>query len=260
MSTYETIIYEKKAKVAWITLHRPEFLNAMNDDMRKELINVIEDAREDDAIQIITITGSGEKAFCAGADVGEFIKLSVTDQLRRRWKKHPIDLIREIPKPVIAMVNGAALGGGCELVLACDLVIAAESAQFGQGEIRVGLIPGRGGTQVLPRLIGEKRAKELIFTGRFIYSSEALQLGMINQAVPYDKLKETTESLIANLLKRSPMMLKLAKIAINRSLDTTLSSGLACEGELFALCFGTEDQKEGARAFVEKRKPSYKGS
>jgi enoyl-CoA hydratase len=157
------------------------------------------------------------------------------------------------------MVNGLALGGGCELVLACDMAIASEQAQFGLPEVRVGVIPGAGGTQILPRLVGEKKAKEMIFTGRLITASEALQIGLINQMVPHDKLQETTDNLIAELLKRSPAILKAAKLAVNRALETTLSAGLACERDLFALCFGMEDQKEGAKAFLEKREAEYKG-
>ena len=145
------------------------------------------------------------------------------------------------------------------MVLACDIAIASENAQFGQPEIRVGVIPGIGGTQVLPRHIGEKRAKELIFTGRAITASEALQMGLVNQVVPHEKLKEATENFIAVLLRRSPVTLRIAKLAVNRALETTLSAGLECEKDFFALCFGTEDQKEGARAFLEKREPKYKG-
>ena len=168
-------------------------------------------------------------------------------------------MIRDMPKPVIAMVNGLALGGGCELTMACDIVIAADDAQFGQTELRVGIIPGGGGTQILPRLVGEKKAKELVFTGRMISAEEALKLGMINQVVPHDKLRETTERFVQDILKNSPAIIKLAKIAINKSLETPLSAGMSYERDLFALCFGFEDQKEGAKAFLEKRKPIYKG-
>jgi enoyl-CoA hydratase len=164
-----------------------------------------------------------------------------------------------MPKPVIAAVNGLALGGGCELALACDLIIAADSAKFGQPEIRVGVIPGCGGTQILPRLIGEKRAKELIFTGRMISAEEALGLGIVNQVVPLEELRDATERFVRDLLRNSPAILKIAKIAINKSLETPLSVGMSYERDLFALCFGTDDQKEGARAFLEKRKPTYTG-
>ncbi len=234
-------------------------MNAMNAKMRNEFVQALEEAREDNTIHVIVVTGAGDKAFCAGGDISEFPKLSASDVLGRHGRPHPLFFIRNIPKPVIAMVNGLALGGGCETVLACDIAIASENAQFGQPEIRVGIIPGAGGTQVLPRLIGEKRAKELIFTGRSITASEALQMGLVNQVVPREKLKEVTEKFVGVLLRRSPVILKLAKLAVNRALETPLAVGLVCETDLLSLCFSTEDQKEGAKAFMEKREPSYKG-
>lgn len=259
MKDLETILYSKLDGTAWITLNRPEARNAMNGRMRTELLRSLEEANEDPEVHVVVLTGSGDKAFCAGGDITEFPKLSPPDQLGRHGAMHPLVLVRQMSKPVVAMVNGLALGGGCETVLACDIAIASENAKFGQPEIMVGVIPGAGGTQVLPRLIGEKRAKELIFTGRTIPAEEALALGIVNQVVPQEKLKETTEAFIEVLRKRSPVILQLAKLAVNRSLETTLSAGLACERDFFALCFGTEDQKEGARAFLEKRKAIYRG-
>jgi enoyl-CoA hydratase len=256
----ETIIYEKKGHVAWITLNRPEVRNAQNDQLRGEFVQALEWARDDDEVYVIVITGAGEKAFCAGADISEFRSLMIPDRMKKvLGRTTHYDLIREIPKPVIAMVNGLALGGGCEITLACDIIIASEDARFGQPEVGVGVIPGGGGTQMLPRLIGEKKAKELIFTGRLISAQEALELGMVNRVVPKEKLREAVDELIGELLKRSPIILKFAKMAVSRSLNTTLSAGLAYEKDLFTMCFGTEDQKEGANAFFEKRKPSYKG-
>ncbi|MDP2991621.1 MAG: enoyl-CoA hydratase/isomerase family protein, partial [Kiritimatiellota bacterium] len=219
----------------------------------------LESARDDSDVRVVIITGAGPKAFCAGADITELPKLTTADQLGRHGRPSPIHMIRDIPKPVIAMVNGLALGGGCEIVLACDMAIASENAKFGLPEIKVGVIPGSGGTQVLPRLIGEKRARELIYTGNFITAAEALQMGMINRVVPPDKLKSATEEFIAPLLKRSPVLLQIAKLAVNRSLETSLSAGLASERDLYAAAFGTLDQKEGARAFLEKREPNYQG-
>jgi enoyl-CoA hydratase len=256
---FKLLIFEKKNNVAWITLNRPEVLNAQNDDLRAELVVALERAGEDDDVYIIVITGAGEKAFSAGADISQFPNRFPHDYIKSKGKRRPYETIRDLPKPVIAAVNGFALGGGCELALACDIIIASENAQFGQPEIRVGVIPGCGGTQVLPRLVGEKKAKELIFSGRSISAEEALKLGMINQVVPLDKLKESTEKLIQDFLRNSPAILKLAKIAVNKSLDTPLSVGMSYERDLFAACFGTEDQKEGAKAFLEKRKPVYKG-
>jgi enoyl-CoA hydratase len=259
MKDFDTILYSKRDRTAWVTLNRPEARNAMNSRMRSELIRSLEDANEDPEVHVVVLTGAGEKAFCAGGDITEFPKLLPPDQFARHAATHPLVFVRQMSKPVVAMVNGLALGGGCETVLASDIAIASENAQFGQPEIMVGVIPGAGGTQVLPRLVGEKRAKELIFTGRMISAEEALALGVVNQVVPQDKLKETTEAFVKTLQKRSPVILQLAKLAINRSLETTLSAGLACERDLFALCFGTEDQKEAACAFLEKRKAIYRG-
>lgn len=258
-SEYKLIIYEKKNNVAWITLNRPEVLNAQNDEIRAEVVVALEHASEDEEVYVIVITGAGEKAFSAGADISQFPTRFTADVIKAKARRRPYETIREMPKPVIAAVNGLALGGGCELALACDIIIASENAQFGQPEIRVGVIPGCGGTQILPRLIGEKKAKELIFTGKMITAEEALKMGIINQVVPLDKLKEATEKFTQDMLRNSPVILRFAKIAVNKSLETPLSVGMSYERDLFAACFGTEDQKEGAKAFLEKRKPTYKG-
>ncbi len=256
---FQTIIYEKKDSLSWITLNRPENLNAQNDTLREELVAALEDSRDDDNICVIVITGAGEKAFSAGADISEFPKWTPADILQTKGKIRAYELIREIPKPVIAMVNGYALGGGCELAMACDIIIASENAQFGQPEVRVGVIPGAGGTQVLPRLVGEKKAKELIFTGNRVTAQEALGLGLVNKVVPQDKLREAVMEMANAILQNSPVIVKLAKIAVNKSLETPLSIGMGYERDLFAICFGTDDQKEGAKAFLEKRKPNYRG-
>ena len=256
---YATTLYEKTANVAWITLNRPEVLNAQSDELRAEVVQALERASADDDVYVVVITGAGEKAFSAGADISQFPTRFPADVMTAKARRRPYETIREMPKPVIAAVNGLALGGGCELVLACDIVIAADSAKFGQPEIRVGVIPGCGGTQILPRLIGEKRAKELIFTGRMISAEEALGFGMVNQVVPLEELRDATERFIRDLLRNSPAILKVAKIAVNKAFETPLSVGMSYERDLFALCFGTEDQKEGARAFLDKRKPTYTG-
>ena len=261
-SQFERIIYQKEDHAAWITLNRPEARNAQDPLSREELTKALEIGRDDDDVHIMVITGAGE-AFCAGGDIANFPQGPVDFMerigLQVKGKKRSIDLAREIPKPIIAMVNGLALGAGMELAMACDMIIASEDARFGQPEIRVGLIPGGGGTQVLPRLVGEKKAKELVFTGNIISAEEALGIGLINRVVPKENLRETVEELVATLLKRSPIILKFAKMAINKTFETPLSAGLAFESDLCALCFSTEDLKEGARAFVEKRAPVFKG-
>lgn len=257
---FETIIYEKKDEVAWITLNRPDKLNAQNDTLRGEVIAALEQANNDNEVKVIVITGAGDRAFSAGADISQFLEWGPLNVIQRsKGAKRPYTVIREIPKPVIAMVNGLALGGGCELAMACDIVIASEKARFGQPEINVGVIPGGGGTQILPRLVGEKKAKEMVFTGDFISAEEAYRLGMVNKVVPAENLRETVEEVAGKLKTKSPAILKLAKIAVNKSLETPLSVGMEIENELFAMCFGTQDQKEGAKAFLEKRAPNYKG-
>ncbi|HJW76366.1 MAG TPA: enoyl-CoA hydratase-related protein [Thermoleophilia bacterium] len=256
---YATILYEKSAHVAWITLNRPEVLNAQSDELRAEVVQALEQASFDDEVHVVVITGAGDKAFSAGADISQFPTRYPIDVVTAKARRRPYEMIREMPKPVIAAVNGLALGGGCELVLACDIVIAADSAKFGQPEIRVGLIPGCGGSQVLPRLMGEKKAKELIFTGRMMTAEEAERYGIVNQVVPLAELREATEGFVADLLRNSPAILRIAKLAVNKSLETPLSVGMSYERDLFALCFGTDDQKEGAKAFLEKRKPTYEG-
>ena len=259
---FERIIYDKKDHAAWITLNRPDARNAQDPLTREELTRAFKLGRDDDDVYVMVITGAGE-AFCAGGDIVNFpqnpVEFMERIGLQVKGKKRPIELIREIPKPIIAMVNGLALGAGMELAMACDIVIASEDTKFGQPEIRVGLIPGGGGTQVLPRLVGEKKAKELVFTGNIISATEALQIGLINRVVPKKELKETVEKLVANLLKKSPIILKFAKMSINKALETPLSAGLAYESDLCALCFGTEDLMEGAKAFAEKRPPVFKG-
>lgn len=261
-SQFERLIYEKKDHAAWITMNRPEVRNAQDPLMREELVEALELGRDDDDVYLMVITGAGDH-FCVGGDITGFPKNPVEfmEKIGKQTtgKKRPIELTREIPKPIIAMVNGLAVGAGTELAMACDIIIASEDARFGQPEIKAGLIPGGGGTQVLPRLVGEKKAKELVFTGNIIPAEEALRIGLVNKVVPKEKLKESVEELVAVLLQRSPITLKFAKMAINKALETPLSVGLAYESDLCALCFSTEDLKEGAQAFLEKRTPVFKG-
>lgn len=257
---FETILYEKKDNVAWITLNRPDKRNAQNQVLRSEVIAALDDARNDDEVLVIVLTGAGDKAFSAGADISNFLDWTAVSVITtNKGAKRPYNLIRDIPKPVIAMVNGLALGGGCELAMSCDMIIASDNARFGQPEINVGVIPGGTGTQILPRLVGEKKAREMIFTGDPISAEEAMQLGLVNKVVPPDKLKEAVEEIIQKLKSKSPAILKFAKLAVNKSLETPLSVGIECEADLFAMCFGTQDQKEGAKAFFEKRPPKYTG-
>jgi enoyl-CoA hydratase/carnithine racemase len=257
--TYEFILYDKADRVAWITLNRPEALNAQSDGLRAEMVDALENASQDDEVFVVVITGSGEKAFSAGADVAQYVTRVPSYVVSQKYVTRPFELIRNMTKPVVACVNGLALGAGCELMISCDIIIAAEDAKIGQTEVRVGLIPGGGGTQVLPRLVGEKKAKDLIFTGAMIWGTEAMNLGIINRVVPREELKEATQKLVDELLRNSPAIIGLAKIAINRSLEVPLQAGMSYERDLFALAFSYDDQKEGAKAFLEKRKPNYSG-
>jgi enoyl-CoA hydratase len=259
---FEAILYDKTNHAAWITLNRPDVRNAQSPLLREELIAALERARDDDDVYVIIITGAGE-AFSGGGDISGFpqnpVEFMEKIGLQIKGKRRPIEVTRDIPKPIIAMVNGLALGAGCELAMACDIIIASDNAKFGQPEISVGLIPGGGGTQVLPRLVGEKKAKELVFTGDIIKADEALRIGLVNKVVPKDKLRESVDELVDKLVKKSPLMLKFAKMSINKIFETPLSVGLAYESNMCALCFGTEDIKEGRKAFLEKRPPEYKG-
>jgi len=257
--SYEFIIYEKADRVAWITLNRPEAMNAQSDGLRAELVDALENASVDEDIFVVVITGSGDKAFSAGADVAQYVSRVPSYVVSQKYMTRPFELIRNMTKPVVAMVNGLALGAGCELMISCDIIIAADDVRLGQTEVRVGLIPGGGGTQVLPRIVGEKKAKELIFTGAMITAQEAMDLGIVNQVVPREQLREATQKMVDSLLRNSPAIIGLAKIAINRSLEVPLQAGMSYERDLFALAFSYEDQKEGAKAFLEKRKPEYKG-
>ncbi len=256
---YSNIIYEVKDGAAWITINRPEVRNALDVKTKEEILSALEEAERDPSVFAVVLTGAGDKSFCAGADLRMF--LTMDEEEARSYlviTKGLVDRIENLSKPVIAMVNGHAFGGGLELVLASDIAVAAEDALLGQTEINVGLIPGAGGTQRLPRHVGVKMAKELIFTGRTLTAKEAEALGLINRAVPREELVNVVRKYLEDLRSKSPLILSFAKRAVNASYQRPFDEGMRVESELFAKCFSTEDQKEGARAFLEKRKPSWK--
>ncbi len=258
---YKTIIYEKAGHVATITLNRPEKLNALSPELIGELYDALQSADDDESVRVIILTG-GETVFAAGADLGAMDAASpdVVQALKLRFAaRNPFDYIEQIGKPVIAAVAGYALGGGCELAMCCDFRIAADNAKFGQPEIRVGLIPGAGGTQRLPRLIGMTKAKQLIMLGETIDADEAERLGLVNAVVPAEALPDEAKKLADRLAAKPPFGLRLAKLVMNMGADRDLPSALALERQAFAMLFATEDQKEGVRAFNEKRKPEFKG-
>lgn len=260
MSQYVNLLFEAKDRVGVITLHRPKALNALNTELLQELSNLLDHIKEDKSVEVVIITGSGEKAFVAGADITEMQKLTAIEG--RNFGKIGQDVfnkLENLPQPVIAAINGFALGGGCELAMACDVRIASEKAKFGQPEVSLGIAPGFGGTQRLPRLIGKGRAKELIFTGDIIDAGEAYRMGLVNKVVAPEELMNTAQVLAEKILSRAPVAVQLSKAAINEGLNMDLASGIAYEAEIFGLCFATEDQKEGMTAFVEKRKPNFSG-
>lgn len=257
---FKNLLVERKDGIGWITFNRPEVLNALDVQSRRELIECLGEMERDPSVAVVALTGGGDKAFCAGADLKMFVDFSpkkARDYVR--LAKATTRKIETLKKPVIAAVNGVALGTGCEIALACDLVVASRNARFGQTELNVGLIPGAGGTQRLPRIVGLKRAKELIFTGRLLDADEALELGLVNRVVESDDLRKAVNQLAEKLREKSPVILQYAKRCINRSIETDLQAGLKYESKLFSQCFGTEDQREGVTAFLEKRQPHFIG-
>ena len=257
--SYETLIVERRHRVALMTINRPEKRNALNIQTRREGAAALEELREDESIGVVVITGAGDKAFIAGADIAEFAGRTAITQRDVMLGRSLFTAIDAFPKPVIAMVNGYCLGGGCELALACDIRIASEKASFGQPEINLGIIPGGGGTQRLTRLIGEGKAMELILTGDIIDAQTALTLGLVNMVVPAGDLEAKTMEMANRIAEKSPIALRMAKEAVKIASRSNLDEGLRREVDLFALCFSSEDKDEGVKAFLEKRKPAFKG-
>ncbi len=257
---FKFIIYEKSEGIATVTLNRPEALNALSKEVVEELLQALEDIKNDESIRVVILTGAGEKAFSAGADIKAMkgINALKARELSLMGEKLCYAL-ENLEKPVIAAINGYALGGGLEVAMACDLRIAAENARMGQTEINIGLIPGWGGTQRLTRLIGRTKAKELVFTGKIIDAKTAEQLGILNIVVPADKFKETVRQIAVELAQKAPVAIKVAKALINKGADMSLDAALALEREGFGIVASTEDLQEGVAAFTEKRKPVFKG-
>ena len=255
----ENILLEKRGRIALVTINRPEKLNALNIKTRQELAEALDELRSDDSVRVVVITGAGEKSFVAGADIAEFAGRTALMQRAVMVSRSLFNAIDTFPKPIIAMVNGYCLGGGCEVALACDIRIASENASFGQPEINLGIIPGGGGTQRLTRLVGEGKAMELILTGEIIDSQTAFNLGLVNHVVPADQLEAKTMEIANRMADKSPIALRLAKEAIRLASRSNLDEGLRREVDLFALCFSSADKDEGVKAFLEKRKPEFKG-
>ena len=252
----ENVLYEKKGPIAYVTINRPKVLNALNAKTISELRSAFEDARDDSEVRGVVFTGAGDKSFAAGADISEMANdTSLTAEEKTRSGQALTDLIENLGKPVIAAVNGFALGGGCELSMAGTIRIAAETARFGQPEVKIGVMPGYGGTQRLPRLIGKGRALQLILSGEIIDAQEAYRIGLVNEVVPGANLIARVEALLNQIISNAPVGVKYSIEAVNKGLDTSLAEGFLLEAALFAICAGTEDKKEGTSAFLAKRAP-----
>jgi enoyl-CoA hydratase/carnithine racemase len=258
--TLANVLYEKKDAIAYVTVNRPKVLNALNTPTWKDLRTAFEDARDDTAIRGVILTGAGNKAFIAGADIGELAHVAAFEaEQSSRFGQEVLDLIENLGKPVIAAVNGFALGGGCETAMACTIRLAVDTAKFGQPEVTLGLVPGGGGTQRLPRLVGKGRALQLILSGEMISAQEAYRIGLVNEIVPTADLVTRAEAILKKIASNAPIAVKFALEAANKGLDTSQGEGLLLEASYFGLCAATEDKKEGTSAFLEKRAPKFQG-
>jgi len=254
------VLYETKGPIAYVTVNRPEVLNALDSDTWGDLERAFEEALEDPAVRGVILTGAGEKAFIAGADISELAEITAVEaQKSSHFGQSVLDLIENLGKPVIAAVNGFALGGGCETAMACTIRVASEKAKFGQPEVTLGLVPGGGGTQRLPRLVGKGRALQLILSGEIISAQEAYRIGLVNEVVPPAELIPRAEAILHRILANAPIAIRLSIEAVNKGVETSQDEGLALEASFFGLCAGTEDKKEGTSAFLAKRAPQFQG-
>ena len=258
--TFENILLEKKNAIAYVTVNRPKVLNALNMATMEELRAAFTDIKNDTAIRVAIMTGAGEKAFIAGADIGE---LSKHDPVSAKEYTHRgqsvLDLIENLGKPVIACINGFALGGGCEIAMACTMRLASENARLGQPEVKLGIIPGYGGTQRLPRLVGKGIAMQLILSGEMVTAQEAHRIGLVNEVIAPAELIPRAEAMAQKIIANGPLAVQYSMEAVNKGLEMTLAEGLYLEAALFAVACATEDKKEGTTAFLEKRQAQFKG-
>ncbi len=257
---YQNILFEKKNGIGYITLNRPDKLNALNWQTMQELGAVFTATKDDSDVRGVILTGSGDKAFAAGADIKELSEMSPMQAKEFALEAQGIlRLIEHFPKPVIAAVNGFCLGGGNELAMACHMRWASEHAKFGQPEVNLGVICGNGGTQRLPRLVGKNRAIELVISGNMIDAREAERIGLVNHVVAHDELLSACEAFLATVFKKGPVAVQLSLEAVQHGMEMTLEEGVAYEANLFGMAFSTDDMREGTRAFLEKRKAEFKG-
>src|SRR5437870_1521740 len=256
----ENLLYEKKGAIAYVTLNRPKVLNALNQRTWEDLRAAFEDARDDAEVRGVILTGAGDKAFIAGADISEIAHITAVEaEKSSSYGQAVLNLIENLGKPVIAAVNGFALGGGCETAMACTIRVASEKAKFSQPEVALGIIPGGGGTQRLPRLVGKGRALQLILSGEMIGAQEAYRIGLVNEVVAATELITRAEAILKQIFFNAPLAVKYSLEAVNKGLETSQTEGLSLEASLFGLCAGTEDKKEGTQAFLQKRAAQFQG-
>ena len=258
--TFDTLLVEREGAVAIVTINRPKVLNALNTQTINDLERVMLDLRNDDNVHAVVLTGAGEKSFVAGADINELAKLSPAEGQRHGRRGQAVfDAIEHLGKPVIAALNGFALGGGCELAMACTLRVAAETARLGQPEVNLGIIPGYAGSQRLPRLVGKGRALEILLTGDMVPASRAYERGLVNKVVPAAELMNEAKKLAASLAAKAPLAVRYIIDAVNHGMEMPLAEAQFLEGTLFGLVASTDDMKEGTKAFLEKRHASWRG-
>ena len=258
--TLENVLYEKKGAIAYVTLNRPKVLNALNRRTWEDLQTAFEDARKDSAIRGAILTGAGDKAFIAGADIGELSRVTAVEaEESSTFGQGVLNLIENLGKPVVAAINGFALGGGCETAMACTIRVAIENARFGQPEVKLGVLPGGGGTQRLPRLVGKGRALQLILSGEMISAQEAYRIGLVNEVVPAADLITRAEAILKQIFANAPIAVRYSLEAVNKGLETSQAEGLALEASFFGLCAATADKHEGTQAFLQKRAPEFQG-
>jgi enoyl-CoA hydratase/carnithine racemase len=258
--TFENILLEKKNAIAHVTISRPKLLNALNMATMEELRGAFHDIKNDDGIRVVILTGSGEKAFVAGADISELATQdAVTGKKYAQRGQSVLNLIENLGKPVIACINGFALGGGCELALACTMRLASDNAKLGQPEVKLGIVPGYGGSQRLPRLVGKGLAMQMILAGEMITAQEAHRIGLVNEVTSAAELIPRAEAIAAKIIANAPLAVQYAMEAVNKGMEMTLAEGLFLEAALFGVCCATEDKAEGTSAFLEKRPAAFKG-
>ena len=258
--TFENIVFEKKSAIGYVTVNRPKALNALNRATMDELLAAFTDIQQDPAVRVAILTGAGDKAFVAGADINELAQQdAVTGKAFAHRGQAVLDLIENLGKPVIACINGFALGGGCELALACAMRLASENAKLGQPEVKLGIIPGYGGSQRLPRLVGKGMAMHLVLTGEMISAQEALRIGLVNEVVAAADLIARAEAIAGKIVANAPLAVQYAMEAVNKGMEMTLAEGLFLEAVLFSVSCSTADKKEGTSAFLEKRAAQFQG-